>query len=213
MLLRSFLGTLLFVFYTLPIGLVADRLSAAPSAEAQTVKVDSIARTSPPTQDERAALDVPIRRFSRVDARLFRGGQPDEAGFAHLRQLGIRTVISLRKDPQDERQLVESLGMRFVNIPLTFRPFGLGDEVPDDAIERFFDVVDDPASGTVFVHCWRGADRTGTLVALYRIARQGWDVDRAYDEARDTGMHWWFFPIKGTMARFARTLVPAVAAQ
>jgi protein tyrosine/serine phosphatase len=146
---------------------------------------------------------APIKRFSQVSAALYRGGQPDAAGYAYLRALGVRTVISLR-DGDDERPLVEALGMRFVHIPITFRPL-LRNDVPDAALARFLAVVDDPASGPVFVHCRRGADRTGTFVGLYRVARQGWPLDRAYDEARRIGMRWWYARIKGEMADLTRT--------
>ncbi len=189
--IRSFAGALLVLLSALPIGLVA---------------------VTPPSVDERAALAVPIRRFAQVDARLFRSGQPNAAGFAYLQRAGVQTVISLRNDAS-ERALVESHGMRFVHIPITFRPFGWGEFVPDAAVVRFFAIVDDPGSGIVFLHCQRGADRTGTFIGLYRIARQGWEVTRAYTEARAIGMRWWYFPVKDTMARLVRTLSPSTATQ
>ena len=46
--------------------------------------------------DAEAGADAPIDRFRRVDARLYRGAQPDAEGFRYLRQLGVRTVINLR---------------------------------------------------------------------------------------------------------------------
>jgi protein tyrosine phosphatase (PTP) superfamily phosphohydrolase (DUF442 family) len=100
----------------------------------------------------------------QVAPGLYRGGQPDTADFAYLRDPGIRTVISCREQ-DGERPLVESQGMRFVHIPVTFRPFG-SQQIPTRAIQRFLAVIDDPASGTVFVHCKRGADRTGAFVGL-----------------------------------------------
>jgi tyrosine-protein phosphatase SIW14 len=106
--------------------------------------------------------------------------------------------------------MVESLGMRFVHIPVTFRP--LGGTMPRDAVARFLDIVDEPAHGPVFVHCKRGADRTGAFVGLYRIVRQGWGLDRAYDEARDIGMRWWYFAVRGQLASLARPFRAAPAA-
>lgn len=155
------------------------------------------------------ATDAPIKRFLRVDARLYRGGQPDAAGYAYLRDVGVRTVVSLRTGDEGERAAVEALGMRFVHIPVALRPFGA--TVKPDAVARFFQIVDDPSSGIVFVHCKRGADRTGTFVGLYRMARQQWDDDRAYDEARDIGMRWWYFPIRSQLAGWARAIPPAAA--
>jgi hypothetical protein len=53
--------------------------------------------------------------------------------------------------------------------------------------------------------------RRGRL-GLYRVARQGWSLERAYDEARDAGMRWWYFPVKDKMKTVVSTLIPALAA-
>jgi protein tyrosine phosphatase (PTP) superfamily phosphohydrolase (DUF442 family) len=148
---------------------------------------------------------APIKRFMQVAPSLYRGAQPDAEGFTFLRDLGIRTVVSLRND-DSERALVEELGMRFVHIPVTFRIFG--GEMPQETAERFLAVVDDPAAGRVFVHCKRGADRTGAFVGLYRVLRQGWGLKRAYDEARDIGMRWWYSGVKDELDELARVLGP-----
>jgi tyrosine-protein phosphatase SIW14 len=149
--------------------------------------------------------NAPIKRFMQVGTNLYRGAQPDRDGFTFLRDLGIRTVVSFRND-DSERTLVEALGMTFVHIPVTFRP--LGGEMREDAAVRFLATVDNPASGPVFVHCKRGADRTGAFVGLYRMLRQGWDVKRAYSEARDIGMRWWYVAVKDELAALARTFGP-----
>jgi len=166
--------------------------------------------SSAPVRAEAPA--APIERFMQVDANLYRGGQPDETGYRYLRGLGVDTVISLRTD-DGERALVESLGMKWVHMPMSFRPFGWGDDFSADDVQRFFAIVDSPESGTVFVHCKRGADRTGAMAGLYRVARQGWSVDKAFDEARDLGMRWWFFPVKGKMREFAPLVASAATSQ
>jgi tyrosine-protein phosphatase SIW14 len=154
-----------------------------------------------------SSLAPAIARFQQVDARLYRGGQPDAAGFERLRQLGIRTIVNLRHT-DDERELVESMGFRYVALPTHLRPFGVGGGLRDEVVQRFFELVDDPANGPIYVHCRRGADRTGTLVAMYRIARQGWSVDAAYDEARASGMRWWHYSVKGFLEDFGAPVAP-----
>ena len=138
-----------------------------------------------------------IPRFQAVTETLFRGGQPTEAGFRFLMQKGIKTVINLREE-DDERVLVERLGMKYVHIPLS-----AWEPIPDQAIQTFFGVVRDPARHPVFFHCERGADRTGAMVGLYRIAIQGWDGKRAYQEARAMGMRWWYRDLKKQLYEFA----------
>lgn len=145
-----------------------------------------------------------VLRFQQVDTGLYRGGQPNAAGFAELARLGIKTVINLRRN-SEEQHIVESLGMRYVDLSASLHPFGVGGGLDAAVVERFFQIVGDPASGPVFVHCRRGADRTGTIVAMYRIARQGWNVGDAYREARSLGMRWWHYSVKGFLEEFAAT--------
>lgn len=148
-----------------------------------------------------------VPRFQQVDERLFRGGQPDRTGFEALRRLGVRTIVNLRSE-HDERALVEELGLKYVQIPVPPAPFGVRVRLPDAAVRRFFAVVDDPVSGRVFVHCRRGADRTGVAVGLYRIARQQWEASAAFEEARRIGMRWWYVGFKAQLMDFSLPAVP-----
>lgn len=138
-----------------------------------------------------------VPRFQAVTQFLYRGGQPTEAGFAFLRLRGIKTVVNLREE-DDERSLVEKMGMRYVHLPTS-----AWDPIPEKAIQTFFRLMGDPASRPVFVHCERGADRTGAMIGLYRVAFQGWDGDKAYDEARALGMRWWYRDLRRQLFEFA----------
>ena len=149
----------------------------------------------------------PIERFIQVDERLYRGAQPDLEGFKYLRALGIGTIINLRlsKDAErlKEREMVESLGMKYVNIPIEDGNFFTRSRIiPEDAIRSFFQTIDAAAPGRVFVHCHRGADRTGALVGFYRIVRHQWDGLRAYAEAREIGMRSWYKGLQRQIEEF-----------
>lgn len=158
---------------------------------------------------------APIERFYQVDSRLYRGAQPDTAGLRYLRDLGVTTVVNLRQ-PKDaerlnERNAVESLGMRYVNIAIEDGSFlTRSRRIPVDAIRSFFEIIDAADSGVVFVHCRRGADRTGALVSFYRIARHHWDAARAYGEARSIGMRSWYRGLQQQIEEFARQSRPAL---
>jgi protein tyrosine/serine phosphatase len=54
-------------------------------------------------------------------------------------------------------------------------------------VVRFLKIVTDPNHTPVFVHCQHGADRTGTMCAVYRIAVQGWSKDEAIAEMTKGG--------------------------
>jgi len=138
-----------------------------------------------------------LPRFYEVAPGVYRGGQPTREGFILLKERGIRTVINLREG-RNERGLVEGLGMKYVYIPVD--PWR---RVPASAIQTFLATVSDPANHPVFVHCRRGADRTGFMIGAYRIAHQGWSAKQAYAEARALGMRWWFRGLKRQLREFA----------
>src|SRR4051812_45461043 len=125
-----------------------------------------------------------VGNFDKVNDGLYRGAQPDKEAFANLAKMGIRTVVNLRLEKDEkEKLLVEAAGMKYVAVPMA--NFGAPS---DEQLAKVMAVLDDPAYKPVFVHCRRGADRTGTVVAAYRISREGWTNDKALDEARSHGM-------------------------
>jgi protein tyrosine/serine phosphatase len=132
------------------------------------------------------ATDI-VSNFHRVNDSLYRGGQPDAQSLAALGALPVRTIVSLRWRKQrieSERALAENLGLRFVSIPLNYWT------LPSDAsVQAFLKVMDDESNHPVYIHCFHGADRTGVLVAMYRILREHWTLHEAYNEMRACGFH------------------------
>jgi len=116
-----------------------------------------------------------LENLHRVSAGLYRGAQPDREGFETLAGMGIRTVVNLRADHSDTL-LVEGLGLEYVEIPMT------PDKVTDGQVAAFLEVARDPLLAPVFVHCQHGADRTGVMVAAYRVAVEGWKREEAIAE-------------------------------
>ena len=133
-----------------------------------------------------AAADPELPRFGQVSERLYRGAQPRRGGLRRLAELGVNTVVNLRG--ADERARAEgveaaALGLRYFNIPLPVwgRP-------EDGRVRRILEILSETESGRVFVHCKDGVDRTGTVVALYRITAEGWSAEAATAEAESRGM-------------------------
>jgi len=165
---------------------------------------------------QQAAADVPIARFHQVDEHLYRGAQPTELGLTRLHQLGIRTILNIRDEGdaavENERRLVESLGMRFVHIPIKDgNMFNWSRRIPDESVKRFLEVIGS-TPGPVFIHCKRGTDRTGAHVAIYRIARNGWDTARALKEANDRGMRPWYRGLRKQIANFDASMIQSASA-
>lgn len=125
-----------------------------------------------------------VPKLGAVGERVLRGGQPSLRAFGTLREMGVDTVINLRPESDHERPLVERLGMRYV-----YQPLPPLDAPSHDAALAFLEAVTDPENGLVFFHCYHGVDRTGTMAACLRIARDDWSVDQALDEMRAYKVH------------------------
>jgi len=125
-----------------------------------------------------------IKYVAKVSPGIYRGSNPHEEGINALRALGVRTIINLRGREKKERQHVEKAGMRYEWIPLSKT------HAPDsDQVERFFDIIRDRTAYPIYVHCLYGVDRTGTMMALYRIREQGWSNEDALAEMSHFGDH------------------------
>ena len=128
-----------------------------------------------------------VPNFQQVGDHIYRGAQPSAQGFNSLEKLGIRTVIALRGGDHEksEQGVVERAGMRYVNVPLSGSAPPSGEQTA-----RLLALLDDNAGWPVFIHCKRGADRTGTVIACYRITHDHWTNQKALAEARLHGMSW-----------------------
>ena len=129
-----------------------------------------------------------VHNFQQVSDHVYRGAQPTAAGLENLQKLGVRTVVDLRGgDPRwaSEKSIVEHAGMRYVHSPLS------GYKAPsDEQMAKIFAALDDSSGWPVFIHCKRGADRTGTVIACYRIAHDHWPNQKALEEAKLRRMSW-----------------------
>lgn len=143
-----------------------------------------------------------IHNAGRINQHLYRGSQPSLTELSQLKKLGVTTIIDLRAEsPQtadEERTRVESLGMRFVRIPIG----GFCNPTNSDLL-RFFQIFRDSPSQTVFVHCEFGKDRTGVMIAAYRIAFEQWSPEQAFSEMMQFGFNRIWHP---SMITFVRNL-------
>ena len=126
-----------------------------------------------------------IDQFAKVDERIYRGAQPTPKGIALLKELGIKTIINFRHEPdavEEEAQWVaEAGGIQYINIPWRIQVH------PDKNVMReFLEVVARWADrGPLFFHCRRGAERTGVADAVYRRYIMGSSEEEAWDKATD----------------------------
>jgi len=141
-----------------------------------------------------------LPNFHQVNARLYRGAQPRAGGIRRLAELGIKTIVNLRREDDHTRAeavAAQAAGLRYFNVPMP------GTSKPTDAqINRVLAIINSPANQPVFVHCQRGADRTGTVIACYRILKDGWTAGQAKKEAQHYGMYWTEFGMKDDLEDF-----------
>ena len=141
-----------------------------------TLAVVSSAQTSPTSFP-----NIKITNFGQMDERLYRGAQPEPGDYQSLKELGVKTIIDLRNDPTDyEKRISEELGMKYVNIPMSGWK-----TAEDETVAEFMEVMNDPESGVVYLHCKAGKHRTGLTGAVYRLEKYGWDFEKAYKEMKN----------------------------
>ena len=122
--------------------------------------------------------NINIRNFGKMDEHYYRGAQPAEKDYAALKALGITTIIDLQEKPTKyEKSAAEAQRMKYINIPMDDATYP-----PETAIAEFLKDVNDPANGTVYVHCKGGRHRTGVTGAVYRFTKYGWDYDKVMKE-------------------------------
>ena len=119
----------------------------------------------------------PARRFACVESGvLYRSGQPGGKAVRVFRErYKIRTIVNLRSPgklkvdsrAQQEIAFARENGMNFVNLPY-------GDPSPEVQVEKFLAIVSDSANHPVLVHCAEGKERSGVMVAAWRMRKQGW---------------------------------------
>lgn len=118
-------------------------------------------------------------RITEVAPGIYSGDAPRSvADYRQLQSLGIKTVVELRRFmPRAiarEQGLVATYGMAYQRIPVGFRP------TRDCSPEQVLQVLTDLRRQPVYMHCNLGQDRTGLIIALYRVRYLGWGRETAF---------------------------------
>jgi len=121
-----------------------------------------------------------VPNLHKVNERLYRSAQPTTEGMRNLKRLGIKTVVNLRSYHSDRDELGET-DLEYEHITMkAWRP-------ERKEVVRFLQIVTDPKRTPVLVHCQHGADRTGTICAVYRISVEDWTKEEALREMQYGG--------------------------
>ena len=142
-----------------------------------------------------------IGNFGKISENLYRGAQPDVEGMKSLKKLGVKLIVNLRMPDdawKEEAAAAQANGILYTNFPM----HGMGTPNPEQ-IKQLLGLFES-FSGPIFVHCRFGCDRTGTIVACYRIAHDHWSNALALREAKRYGISRWEI----LMRRFVRNFAP-----
>ncbi len=143
-------------------------------------------------------VDLPgVPNLFRVSDGLYRGAQPSYEGFRNLERIGVKTIVNLRSFHSDRDDL-EGTDLDYEHMTMkSWHP-------EDKEIVEFLRIASDPDRFPVFVHCQHGADRTGTVCAVYRIAIEGWSREDAVREMTEGG--YGFHDIHFNLPKYVREL-------
>jgi protein-tyrosine phosphatase len=170
----SCLRTTAFLSFTLLFAVSTPLDATAPQTKQET---------QPPAVREigRKLNEKGVANFGQVTPTLYRGGLLKGEGIKALKKLGINLLVDTHANDESEQRDAQKLGMKYVAIPW---------HCPwphDEVFAKFLKVVHDNKGKKIFVHCRLGDDRTGMMVAAYRMAEEGWTADEAMTEMRSFG--------------------------
>ena len=121
-----------------------------------------------------------VPNLHKVDTQFYRSAQPTAEGMTNLVALGVKTVVNLRDNHSD----ADEIG----GLPLVAKRIEIFTaNIKVEQVKEFLSIVSDTNNLPLLVHCQHGADRTGTMCAMYRIVKQGWSADEAIKELEEGG--------------------------
>jgi protein tyrosine phosphatase (PTP) superfamily phosphohydrolase (DUF442 family) len=168
-------------FCTLGISLLFSVTAGANGARAQSSAPATESNSAKKRTIGRKLEEKGVPNFGEVTPTLYRGGLLKTDGLKTLAKLGIKVVVDTHANDVSEEKTVKSLGMEYVAIPWHC-PWP-----KDEVFAKFLKVLRENKGKKVFVHCRLGDDRTGMMIAAYRMADEGWTADEAMNEMEAFG--------------------------
>ena len=131
----------------------------------------------------------PSTDFYEVSPGIFRGGRLDQAGVERLATLGVKTIVNLENDDQaiaNEKAWAAASQIVQVSTPMS------GQWAPSNRqVNTILATLADHTKYPIYIHCKKGMDRTGVIVALHRVVNEGWTPARAELERDKIGFNHW----------------------
>ncbi|KAI4192981.1 MAG: hypothetical protein LQ350_008512 [Teloschistes chrysophthalmus] len=126
-----------------------------------------------------------VTNFAQVAPGIYRSSFPMSGNFAHLRSLGLKTILTLVPEeyPSDNVTFMQENGIQHFQIPIPAHK-SPAVKIPLQNIANALDILQNPMMHPVLIHCNKGKHRTGCVVACYRMIADGWGTDAVITEYR-----------------------------
>lgn len=124
----------------------------------------------------------------KVSPGMYRGEDPRTEDLPELKKLKIKTIVSLRTNPQVKKaQFFRFHGINFIHIKVGVV------KVPTDAeVRRYLSIVQNKSNQPVYTSCEGNRDRTSFFIAAYRILAQNKPYARAEQEFTEHRARMWW---------------------
>ena len=126
-----------------------------------------------------------IYNFTLVNQQFCTGGQPKLEALEKLKVEGVKAILNLRTPGEhraaDEEAKAKELGLKYFNIPVVYR------DPKEEQATEFLKITDDPSNRPMLIHC-TAAIRVGAFWMIRRVLRDGWEYDKALEEANKIGL-------------------------
>ena len=129
-----------------------------------------------------------FNNFYKINDSLYRSNQPSKKAFKELEIYGFKTIINFRRFINDNRKA------RDTKLKLVHLPLQTAKVTETDIIEALTIIKE--SQKPILIHCWHGSDRTGVVIASYRIVFENWTKEKAIAEFRkkEFGYHEKWYP-------------------
>lgn len=141
-------------------------------------------------QENDRAIKINANTFNnlyKINDSLYRSEQPDSLDVEILNKLGIVSILNLRKYHNDI-DFLKTKNFNFYEVEM--HAYWIKNKNVIEALK-----IINNAPKPLLIHCKHGSDRTGLIVAMYRIIFEDWTKEKAIDELKKYGFHTIFFNI------------------
>ena len=112
--------------------------------------------------------------FYKVSDNVYRSEQPSLKEAEQLNKIGIKTIINLRSWHSDQDKIANT-DMSEIRIDMR------AENITDEKIIQILKAIKNSPK-PVLIHCWHGSDRTGVVIAMYRLIFQNWTKKQVIEE-------------------------------